>query len=585
METKPAVVEISSDDEDLSLDKLDSFEWIVDLLDRADVGIEEVDDVMVVDEFSAPPASPKKNSESLRPARGSVGDEVDDDCLVLDFDPDKSVSVDDDKGGGGDGSDDLVIVGERGQLACRDFPHPRHLCINFPFSSTSHEKHCKLCHCYVCDSPAPCMYWGNGGASTDHCHSTDKDGRWKALRETFKQKNITTTQPQKLPDTTLSMMPSLQRSVQNSVPLRWSSLPIQSSRSIPFRPCSAARRATQDPPNHRHHQNLAPLSYRGQRPVHCASKSHPLSPRTQCVERQIKVADTFAAQSVYYHARFKRVGTAHAGPVPVILNENQSPCGVLNNDRFHRNVPQRYHVTPVTSKRSQHPPSTSERSQHSEVMPTQISYSAPVTSQLSQLSPVTSVDDSLNQMHKTAPQKSQCVPVTLQSSQCPPMTPINDDINSWQDILASVASELGVSDSGYATPDVQQPLTVSSQPLSVNQFISETTVNLDVNTYGHSAPEATSLNSLDFDCGWLNPTSQSTPENAWGTEPQLQNVQPSDSIVSWSKQDSAESQLGNHLTTTGEEMVAQAAKEPGQPELDPVTLLFDFETWSDLAQV
>lgn len=30
------------------------------------------------------------------------------------------------------------------QLACRDYPHPRHLCANFPFSSSLHEKYCEL---------------------------------------------------------------------------------------------------------------------------------------------------------------------------------------------------------------------------------------------------------------------------------------------------------------------------------------------------------------------------------------------------------------------------------------------------------
>lgn len=28
------------------------------------------------------------------------------------------------------------------QIACRDYPHPRHLCAKFPFGSTPHERHC-----------------------------------------------------------------------------------------------------------------------------------------------------------------------------------------------------------------------------------------------------------------------------------------------------------------------------------------------------------------------------------------------------------------------------------------------------------
>ncbi|XP_010934228.1 uncharacterized protein [Elaeis guineensis] len=574
MGSESAVVEISSDDEDLSLDQWDSFDWVADLLDCADGGAEEVDDVLVVDEFSVPPAKQMQNSESWRPAKGAASDEFDDDCLVLDSDPDNPVSVVGDKGGGGDGSDDLLILGEKGQLACRDYPHPRHLCANFPFSTTSHAKHCKLCHCYVCDSPAPCVYWGNGGASTDHCHSTDKDGKWKVLRQSFKQKN-TTSRPQKLPDTTLSMMPSFQ----NSVPLcrsNPSSLSIPSSRSNPLQPCSAPGYATPDPANRRHHQNSAPLSYLGQRRGHYASKSHQLNPRAQCVPRHNRVAGALT-QFVYSQTRFKRVGTARSGSVS--LNENRSP-----NNQFQRNVPQKYHFTPVTSQRTQCPSLTSQRSQHPPVTLSQRSHSAPLTSQISQCSSVTSVDDSVNQMYRTAPQKSQCVPLRSQSFQGPTMTLLDDSMKSWQDILASVASELGVSDSNDrdAAPDVQQPLMVSSQPQSFSQFVSETNGSQDVDIRGHSAREVTNLNSLEFDCGWVNPAAQNIPENAQGVDSQLKDVQPSDPPVSGSSQDSGEPRLGSFLAFMDEEMVAESAKEQGQPE----TLFYDFEAaWSSLPPV
>ncbi|KAE8662722.1 caffeic acid 3-O-methyltransferase-like [Hibiscus syriacus] len=44
--------------------------------------------------------------------------------------------------------DELSMVAERGQVACRDYPHSRHLCLQFPFDSTPHDKHCDLCYCY-----------------------------------------------------------------------------------------------------------------------------------------------------------------------------------------------------------------------------------------------------------------------------------------------------------------------------------------------------------------------------------------------------------------------------------------------------
>ncbi|URD79994.1 hypothetical protein MUK42_02178 [Musa troglodytarum] len=184
------VVDISSDEEDLGLDASDGLSFnSFEVLDRSDGRRqEESDDVVIVDEFSASSAAkrPKKDSGLLAPDKGSGFD--DDDCVVLDSDPDKPVSVVDDKGGEiGDRGDDLLIVAEKGQFACRDYPHPRHLCAHLPFSSSPHEKLCDLCHCYVCDSPAPCTRWGIGDKSADHCHSTDKEERWKYQRQAMFQ--------------------------------------------------------------------------------------------------------------------------------------------------------------------------------------------------------------------------------------------------------------------------------------------------------------------------------------------------------------------------------------------------------------
>ncbi|XP_047094699.1 uncharacterized protein LOC124707089 isoform X2 [Lolium rigidum] len=88
-----------------------------------------------------------------------------------------------------DDDDDCVIVAEKGEVACRDFPHSRHLCSNMPFGTTSHNKHCTMCYCFVCDAPAPCSYWGKGLSVDDHCHATDKETKWKTLREAFKQRS------------------------------------------------------------------------------------------------------------------------------------------------------------------------------------------------------------------------------------------------------------------------------------------------------------------------------------------------------------------------------------------------------------
>lgn len=42
------------------------------------------------------------------------------------------------------------------------------------------------CHCYVCDSPAPCAHWATSACSIDHCHATDKEEKWKIQRANFK---------------------------------------------------------------------------------------------------------------------------------------------------------------------------------------------------------------------------------------------------------------------------------------------------------------------------------------------------------------------------------------------------------------
>ncbi|CAD6201942.1 unnamed protein product [Miscanthus lutarioriparius] len=117
-----------------------------------------------------------KNTSTVPVARGN---DDDDDCVILDGDPDKPVAVAKEEGGPSRDAaeDELQIVAEKGEIACRDFPHPRHLCATLPFSTSSHASHCRMCHCYVCDCHAPCPFWDN------HCHATDKDSKWKRLRE------------------------------------------------------------------------------------------------------------------------------------------------------------------------------------------------------------------------------------------------------------------------------------------------------------------------------------------------------------------------------------------------------------------
>ncbi|KAI3782930.1 hypothetical protein L2E82_12989 [Cichorium intybus] len=213
MDPNAVVLEISSDEEvgwDGNDDRLipggfDDNNWILaELLDEFNGGdcgnhdgSDDSDEVVLVSEVlpsRRPKKKPTSNSSSLI--------QLDDDCVVLDHDPDKPMEVRNDtsiaraENEDDDDSDDLLVVSETGQVACRDYPHPRHLCIKFPFSSTPNESHCDQCYCYVCDSLAPCLYWGNGSVTIDHCHATEKIEFWKLERQNLKNKNkVISVQP------------------------------------------------------------------------------------------------------------------------------------------------------------------------------------------------------------------------------------------------------------------------------------------------------------------------------------------------------------------------------------------------------
>lgn len=113
-------------------------------------------------------------------ASPAVADE--DECLILDRNPQSAEVGEEFVDLGNELSDEMLIVGEKGQFACRDYPHPRYLCATFLFSMTPHKKHCYMCHCYVCDCLAPCSFWES------HCSSTHKDHGWRVERQLFRRR-------------------------------------------------------------------------------------------------------------------------------------------------------------------------------------------------------------------------------------------------------------------------------------------------------------------------------------------------------------------------------------------------------------
>ncbi|XP_008796289.1 uncharacterized protein LOC103711787 [Phoenix dactylifera] len=112
-------------------------------------------------------------------ASAEEGADEEDDCYEIDpIDFARKLTIND--------SDDIVIVAEKGPVALKDFPHPRHLCGNFPFHSTSHESYCNKCFCYVCETSAPCQHWrGIDG----HCHVSKKHEEFQELGETVKDRS------------------------------------------------------------------------------------------------------------------------------------------------------------------------------------------------------------------------------------------------------------------------------------------------------------------------------------------------------------------------------------------------------------
>lgn len=108
----PEVLNISSDEEEglEEAAKEADFDWIKELLFASDG--ESDDDVIIVGEKK--PELKSKSSTTLA-VKDDDDDEDgdDDDCVVLEGDPDNGVtSVDEDS----TGSDDLLVVGEKGQV-------------------------------------------------------------------------------------------------------------------------------------------------------------------------------------------------------------------------------------------------------------------------------------------------------------------------------------------------------------------------------------------------------------------------------------------------------------------------------------
>ncbi|KAL3846056.1 hypothetical protein ACJIZ3_003459 [Penstemon smallii] len=147
--------------------------------------------VIEIDDYR--PSLDDKRRISLRPVccaknRDEIKQlEEQEDCFVIDFDPNDELDISNLSLSNDNVEVDLRVIAEKGQVACRDYPHPRHACAKFPFKKTPHGIHCKLCYCYVCDLVAPCEDWI--GASS-HCHAFDNES-WNLKKKLRVEKLVT----------------------------------------------------------------------------------------------------------------------------------------------------------------------------------------------------------------------------------------------------------------------------------------------------------------------------------------------------------------------------------------------------------
>uniref|UniRef100_A0A5B7CCH7 RPM1 interacting protein 13 n=1 Tax=Davidia involucrata TaxID=16924 RepID=A0A5B7CCH7_DAVIN len=322
MDPKRVVLDISSDEEgwgetggnggggDGDGDDIDY--WISELLDDSD-------DVVCVGEVFL---NHKQRLKSMSVVAKSSAKDEDDDCVVLDGDPDKPVAIENDTAGE---ADELLIVSEKGQIACRDYPHPRHLCAKFPFSSTPHERHCDMCHCYVCDSHAPCVHWGTGTSSIDHCHATDKEP-WKFQRRRIKRGDKSPPSIPKLPDTSLSTgLPQMNQVLPVTLPNLLAQN--QVSRPTTIRACSTSTNlGVPNVINQGRNERPGYVVPRNKFQPHLVSQQLP-STRNNNIRRDRRHSFVDSGPRCLSSNMFKRTGS-----VAVPLTTNRSGYGSSNNN-------------------------------------------------------------------------------------------------------------------------------------------------------------------------------------------------------------------------------------------------------------
>ncbi|VAI10699.1 unnamed protein product [Triticum turgidum subsp. durum] len=452
-----AVIEIISDDEKedsfSAKPTADALDWASSLLldDLTGLG-EGLDDSAVIQELLS----------ALEGEKKAAADDDDDDCVILDSDPDKPLI---EKPGKDGAEEDLQVLSEKGEVACRDFPHPRHLCARLPFGTGSHANHCTMCHCYVCDSPAPCPMWGKGTLPTDHCHATDKDEKWKKQRQSLKRKSVLPSKREgvkkmSLPSSTTPSSqqftghqvsaaqpyPSLGTGVNQPVAGR---VPVASNVSPNQQLHPSALRATVNQPS------------TGRVPVASnVSQNQQMHPSVMAAQNAWRT--THLPKASAPGPKFSGKTSNRPGAAPTVY----TPSNGYIYPALRNNAP----MHPATPRAVQ----TVQAAPGSRGLPggnliqgfsTQRYLAAPV-----QVRPMPHLQAASNGSSGTAGQQlRQCSTQVAQATQG--VQDASAIQKSWQIALANLASDLGVSDYNVERPPVQQ--SVSTQPLHHSQLLAQ----------------------------------------------------------------------------------------------------------------
>ena len=295
------------------------------------------------------------------------------------------------------------------------------------------------CHCYVCDAPAPCKYWGSSMTDNDHCHATDKEPKWKLMRQVFRA-CLPASGPEKLQNDLYSATVSPRQQ------------PMQCHVAVPRAPRSSVlyvgypSRAIQSPlvnegshNQQRHHSVRVSLSVGG-------TVSSPRAGRGN--------SNAHIAQNTHSRAIFKRAGAVSPG----FASPNASQFGSAgpDNSLMHQ-------VLPHVSQPVQVAPATNAITETAQNNHFQRSFSAPVAYQVQQDQPAAYYQVATNGMDVIGPQLSRCTSLVTERTQCLPEPVTDVCAKSWEDILATVASDLGVADYDINTEESPHVMT-DSQP-------------------------------------------------------------------------------------------------------------------------